>query len=139
MEKSNIKMNQVLKITQSSDAAGILRDYMSNLDHEEMWAMFLTIENGLIDQEMLTKGTLTSTLIDARTIIKHSLMNNAAGVIIIHNHPSGNPKPSPCDVRETQNVRDACKLMDISLVDHIVISRDSYYSFADESISNYTK
>ena len=139
MEKSKKEMNQVLKITQSSDAAGILRDYMSNLDHEEMWAMFLTIENGLIDQEMLTKGTLTSTLIDARTIIKHSLMNNAAGVIIIHNHPSGNPNPSPCDVQETQKVRDACKLMDISFVDHIVISRDSYYSFADESISNYTK
>lgn len=137
MNKSNV--NHLLKITQSSVAAGILRDYMSGLDHEEMWAMFLTIENSLIDQEMLTKGTLTSTLIDARTIVKHSLMNNAAGVIIVHNHPSGNPNPSPCDVRETQKVRDACKLMDISLVDHIVISRDSYYSFADEAISNYTK
>lgn len=136
MNKSNV--NHLLKITQSSVAAGILRDYMSGLDHEEMWAMFLTIENSLIDQEMLTKGTLTSTLIDARTIVKHSLMNNAAGVIIVHNHPSGNPNPSPCDVRETQKVRDACKLMDISLVDHIVISRDSYYSFADEAISNYS-
>lgn len=136
MNKSNV--NHLLKITQSSVAAGILRDYMSGLDHEEMWAMFLTIENSLINQEMLTKGTLTSTLIDARTIVKHSLMNNAAGVIIVHNHPSGNPNPSPCDVRETQKVRDACKLMDISLVDHIVISRDSYYSFADEAISNYS-
>lgn len=81
--------------------------------------MFLNSDNRMIDQEMLNKGTLTST------------------VIILHNHPSGNPTPSTSDIRETNKVRDACKLMDISRLDHIVISRDSYFSFADEKISQY--
>lgn len=130
-------MSKNLKIHNSSQAEGYLRDYLSGLDHEEMWAMFLNSDNRMIDQEMLTKGTLTSTMIDARTIIRHSLLHNASAVIILHNHPSGNPTPSASDIRETSKVRDACKLMDISLLDHIVISRDSYFSFADEKISQY--
>lgn len=130
-------MSKELKIYNSSQAAGYLRHYMSGLDHEEMWAMFLNNDNRMIEQEMLTKGTLDSTMIDARTIIKHSLMNNATAVIILHNHPSGNPNPSESDIRETEKVHNACKLMDISLLDHIVISRDSYFSFADDRISNY--
>ena len=130
-------MSKELKIHNSSQAAGYLRDYMSSLDHEEMWAIFLNNDNRMIEQEMLTKGTLSATMIDARTIIRHSLLHNATAVIILHNHPSGNPRPSESDIRETQKVYDACKLMDISLIDHIVISRDSYFSFADDKISQY--
>ena len=130
-------MSKELKIQNSSQAAGYLRDYLSGLDHEEMWAMFLNSDNRMIEQEMLTKGTLASTMIDARTIIRHSLLHNASAVIILHNHPSGNPTPSTSDIRETSKVHDACKLMDISLLDHIVITRDSYFSFADDRISQY--
>lgn len=130
-------MSNYLQINHSFQAAGLLKDYMANLDHEEMWAMFLNRDNRLINQEMLTKGTLCSTQIDPRTIVKHSLLNDASAVIILHNHPSGNPMPSRNDICETQKVRDACRLLDISLLDHIVISSDCYYSFADERISDY--
>lgn len=130
-------MTNDMKISQSSEAAGLLKDSMSELDHEEMWVLFLNGDNRLITQEMLTKGTLSYTPIDSRTIIRHSLLNNAAGIIIAHNHPSGNPSPSKSDIRETEKVRDACRLMDILLLDHIVITRHSYYSFADDKTSQY--
>lgn len=130
-------MKHALKISQSSQAANVLRDYMSGLDHEEMWGLFLNRDNRLISKEMLTKGTLTYTPIDARTIIKHSLLKNATGVIIIHNHPSGNPNPSQRDIEETLKINKACKLMDIALLDHIVICKYSYYSFADETTIEY--
>lgn len=132
-------MRYLQKINQSSDAARILHDYMTDLDHEEMWGIFLTSDNGLITQEMLTKGTLRATPIDTRTVIKRSLMNNASGVIIVHNHPSGNPLPSATDIRETKKVREACDLMDISLLDHIVMAGDSFYSFADEKTNSFSK
>ena len=102
-----------------------------------MWAIFLTRDNGIIASEMLTKGTLDSTPIDTRLIIRHALLNNAAGVIIVHNHPSGNALPSASDIKQTQKVKSACDLMDISLVDHLVIGYDSYYSFSDERLSEY--
>lgn len=131
-------MSKKLKINNSSQATGHLRDYMSGLDHEEMWAIFLTRDNGVIVSEMLTKGTLDSTPIDARTILRRALLNNAAGIIIVHNHPSGNAMPSASDIKQTEKVKSACDLMDISLVDHLVMGDDSYYSFSDEKLSDYT-
>ena len=86
----NVIMRNSTKITESSKAANLLQAQLRNLDHEEMWAIFLTRDNGVIVSEMLTKGTLDSTPIDARLILRHALLNNAAGVIIVHNHPSGN-------------------------------------------------
>lgn len=110
---------------------------MSSIDHEELWAIYLNSGNGLIQQEMLTRGTLTSTPIDSRTILRHCLMANAAGVIIVHNHPSGTSQPSLSDVKQTERVQQACKLMDINLVDHLILCQDTYFSFSDENISHY--
>ena len=77
------------KIKDSSQAANLMRGHLEDLDHEELWALFLTSANTLIEAEMLTKGTLSATLIDSRTVVKRALINNAASVIILHNHPSG--------------------------------------------------
>lgn len=131
-------MRNSTKITESSLAARLLWQQFTNLDHEEMWAIFLTRNNGVIASEMLTKGTLDSTPIDARLILRHALLNNAAGVIIVHNHPSGNARPSVSDIRQTEKVKAACDLMDISLVDHLVMGYDSYYSFSDERLTEYS-
>jgi DNA repair protein RadC len=124
-------------ITLSSQAAGLLHDSLVELDHEELWAIFLAGRNRLITAQMLTKGTLRTTPIDARTIIKHALLCNATAVILVHNHPGGDPHPSRQDIRETDKVRLACDLMDIKLVDHVVLSFNSFYSFSDEKVSNY--
>lgn len=130
-------MRNSTKITESSLAAGLLWQQFTDLDHEEMWAIFLTCDNGVIASEMLTKGTLDSTPIDARIILRHALLNNAAGIILLHNHPSGNALPSASDIKQTQKVKSACDLMGISLVDHLVMGYDSYYSFCDEKLSEY--
>lgn len=131
-------MSNVIQITQSSQAAGLLRDNLSELDHEELWAIFLTGRNRLISTEMLTKGTLRATPIDARTVVKHALLSNATAIILAHNHPAGDPRPSRQDIRETEKIKFACDLMDIQLVDHVVLSFNSFYSMHDEKVSNYT-
>ena len=130
-------MNYTIQIKTSSQAAHLLRDHLDDLDHEELWALYLTGCGYLINAEMLTRGTLTCTPIDARTVIKRALMNNAAAVIIVHNHPSGNPRPSINDITQTDHIRKACNLMDIALVDHIIIAEDAYFSFADEIITKF--
>ncbi|MBP3794814.1 MAG: JAB domain-containing protein [Bacteroidales bacterium] len=126
-------------VQKSSHVVNLLHDYMADLDHEEMWILFLAMNNSPIACEMLTKGSLTYTPIDARMIVKRSLLNNAAGIIIIHNHVSGNPKPSRKDLDATEKVRQACRLFDIDLTDHIIISRDSFFSFADSVTTKIVK
>lgn len=119
-------------ISSSSQAANQLHAYLKYLDHEELWAIYLTQDNRLISQELLTKGSLTSTVIDARTVIKQALLKNAVSVILLHNHPSGNARPSTADIRQTDIIRSACQLMDIKLLDHLIIAANSYFSFAED-------
>ena len=121
------------RINNSSDAASIIIPELQTLDHEESWVLFLTADNRLLCKEMITKGTLTSTPLDARTILRRALLNNAAAIILTHNHPSGNPTPSNSDIKMTSDIKEACHLMSITLVDHLIISTDSYFSFADNT------
>ena len=130
-------MDYTIQIRQSSQAAALLRDHIGDIDHEELWGLFLNGQGNLISGEMLTKGTLSFTDIDARTILKRALLKNATAVIIAHNHPSGNPKPSVSDIHETERIRAACKLLDVALVDHLILTEDRYYSFADEMTTQY--
>ena len=121
------------RINNSSDAASIIIPELQTLDHEESWVLFLTADNRLLCKEMITKGTLTRTLLDARTILRRALLNNAAAIILTHNHPSGNPAPSNSDIKMTSDIKEACHLMSITLIDHLIISTDSYFSFADNT------
>ena len=121
------------RINNSSDAASIIIPELQTLDHEESWVLFLTADNRLLCKEMITKGTLTSSLLDARTILRRALLNNAAAIILTHNHPSGNPAPSNSDIKMTSDIKEACHLMSITLIDHLIISTDSYFSFADNT------
>ena len=124
------------KITNCIAAEKAVRDVMYGLDHEEVWGLFLRNDNTVISREMLSKGTLTQTSIDNRTVIKRALMNNANAVIILHNHPSGNPKPSPADIRVTERMKKACDLMDVRLLDHIILAGESFFSFSEERTYN---
>ena len=121
------------RINNSSDAASIIIPELQTLDHEESWVLFLTADNRILCKEMITKGTLTSTLLDARTILRRALLNNAAAIILTHNHPSGNPAPSNSDIKMTSDIKEACHLMSMTLIDHLIISTDSYFSFADNT------
>ena len=123
-------------ITNAKSAEAILHDRMSTLDHEEVWAVFLDRKASVIDKKMLSMGTLSQTSIDCRTVLRNALLVNAASLILLHNHPSGDPRPSAHDIHFTERLNKACSLMDIKLLDHIIIGNQGYFSFANEIITN---
>ena len=127
---------QSLRITDCRAAERALHDNLTGLDHEEVWSVFLTSDKTVISIEMVSMGTLTSTSIDNRTVIKRALMNNAHGIILLHNHPSGNPHPSIQDIQFTSGLKRACDLMDVQLLDHIICSERGFFSFSEERIIN---
>ena len=124
-------------VRNSRDAVQMLYTVIYDLDHEEAWVIFLTAGNKVLSMEMLSKGTLTQTAIDSRTILRQALLHNAASIILCHNHPSGNELPSRADIGLTDNLRKACSLLDISLLDHIIAGEDAYFSFSDEQSNKY--
>ena len=125
------------QITDCRAAERVLHDNLSGLDHEEVWCIFLARDNTVIAKEMVSMGTLTQTSIDNRTVIRWALLNNAAGIIILHNHPSGTSRPSQHDIFFTNKLRQACVLMDIKLEDHIIVGEDDFYSFLMERSYRY--
>ena len=108
---------------------------LRGLKHEECWVIFLNRANYVIGKERISYGGLDSTVIDVRHIVKKSLDLMASGIILVHNHPSGNPRPGVSDIRCTEMLKKAVDTFDISLVDHVIVSDDSYYSFSDEAVS----
>ena len=110
---------------------------LQGLDHEECWAIYLSPSNTILSSEMLSKGTLTSTAIDVRTVLRQALLHNAKSIILLHNHVSGDPLPSAHDIQFTSRLKRACSLMDLTLLDHIIVAEQSFYSFSEErTISN---
>ena len=130
-------MQVTQNIINSKAAEAILHDRMQGLDHEEVWAVFLNQRASVIDQQMLSKGTLTQTYIDCRTVLRNALLVNAVSLILLHNHPSGDPRPSAQDIQFTDRLRKACALMDFGLLDHIVIGEKGFFSFANETITQF--
>ncbi len=124
-------------IKASAQAAGYLREDLRDLDHEESWILLLNSANLPLAKKMITVGTIKSTQIDHRRIIKEALLTNATAIILFHNHPSGTPAPSVADINETNKLRKACDIFDISLLDHIILTDESYYSFAEETQNKF--
>lgn len=103
---------------------------LSHLDHEEFWVLFLNRSNVILAEEMLTSGNISSTTFDARAVVKKAMeKKGTTSVIVVHNHPSGNPQPSPQDIKNTDILHDALKYFDIALCDHIIIGRGRWFSF----------
>jgi DNA repair protein RadC len=120
------------KIICSQDVYRILSPHLRRRKREAFKVIFLTRRNTIIGEETLFEGSLTESLINPREIVKSALAHSAAGVIFVHNHPSGDPSPSPEDQTITDQLTRACKLVNIRVVDHIIIGDRDYYSFADE-------
>jgi len=121
-------------ITQSKDAAEILIPLMRDLGHEVFYVLYLSQSSSVIRCEHIGKGGLTSTVADIRIILKNALLNSASRLIVAHNHPSGNLKPSREDIAMTEKLKEAAALMDIKLLDHLVIGDNNYCSMADEGL-----
>lgn len=112
----------------------MMKPVMKGLTEEECWVVFLNSANYVISRERVSTGGLNSTLIDVKLIAAKALQNKAVSVILVHNHPSGNPRPGKEDIRQTAAVKTALSSLSIDLTDHIVICDDSYFSFADDTL-----
>lgn len=110
----------------------LMRPVFKGLSHEECWLVLLSRDNSVLSREMLSSGGLDSTTFDTRLIMKRILEKKATAVIMLHNHPSGTPLPGSKDIQATQRLRKALETFDIQLIDHIIVSDGSYYSFAEE-------
>lgn len=122
------------KISSSSDAAIILQQQIGDLPNEEFWIMYLNQGNRIIKTEQISRGGITQTSVDVRLIFKRSLELMATGIILSHNHPSGNLVPSAADKSITQKIKEGALLLDIQVLDHVIVSQKNYYSFADEGL-----
>ncbi len=122
-------------INSPDDVYRMMLPLLKGLDHEECWALFLTRANLVTRQEKLTSGTVDTTLIDARQILRSAIEQQSKAVILVHNHPSGSPLPGEADIRETRHLQLALNALDIKLFDHVILTDGAYYSFQEERIT----
>ncbi|MGV8962939.1 MAG: RadC family protein [Candidatus Saccharimonadaceae bacterium] len=127
-------VKEVKKISSSRDAYQILYPYLCDLNHEEIWALLLNRSNQVKRTVFFSKGGMASTVVDIRLILREALNEYASGIILAHNHPTNNCMPSEQDIQITMKLKEAAKLMEINLLDHIIVCDDKYYSFADENM-----
>lgn len=119
-------------VTGSASVAKYLQARLMDLPHEVFAVVFLNRANRIRHFEIVSVGGITGTVADPRIILKKALEEDAVSLILCHNHPSGNLKPSRADEELTTKIRNAAKYFDINILDHIIVSTDGYYSFADE-------
>lgn len=121
-------------ITNASQIFSIMFPVLKGIDHEECWILYLNRANHILYKEKVSTGGLSSTTIDTNSILRKAIEKKADGIILVHNHPSGNPQPGKADVVETERLKKAAETFSISMLDHVIISDSGYYSFADQMI-----
>lgn len=122
------------QITSSKDVYELFQPLMCDLPIEEFWTLYLNQSHKIIDQIRISTGGITETSADIRSILREALLKRATSIILCHNHPSGNPRPSTADNRLTESIRQASKVMNINLCDHLIVCESTYYSYADEGL-----
>ena len=127
-----LKTGEVLD--NSRKVADHLATLLAGRTRETFVVLFLNRRNALLSTEILFEGTLTQAVIFPREIVKYALLKNAAAIICGHNHPSGEVKPSADDQAITRKIKQACQLVDIQLLDHLIIAGGEFFSFADKGI-----
>lgn len=119
-------------IKSSADAYAVIKPEIAYLGHEEMWILFLNRAHRVIKLFQASRGTTTATIFDLKGILKEAILEQAEGIIMAHNHPSGNRMPSGQDDNITLRCREACRAIDVSLLDHLIVTTEGYYSYRDE-------
>ena len=125
---------EVPKITSSKNVFEIMQPLIGELQHEEFWILYLNNSNKVLLREQSSKGGMTGTLVDVRLVYKKALDLFATAIILCHNHPSGKLQPSTSDKSITNKIKLAGETLDIKVLDHIIITENAYFSFADENL-----
>lgn len=129
---NRLKMKSPDRILSSPDFYKLMAPLLEGVNHEELWLVLLNQANRVIKRVRISVGGITSTNADIRLILKEAISCCAVSMCVLHNHPSGQVRPSREDDQLTERVKQAAKLMDIRMMDHIIISATSYYSYSDE-------
>ena len=122
------------KITSSVSVFELMQPVIGELPHEEFWIIYLNNSNKVIEQLQLSKGGITGTLVDVRLTLKKALELSATSLILVHNHPSGTLLASEPDKQLTRKLKTAAQSLDIKVLDHVIVTENSYFSFADEGV-----
>ncbi|WP_462318172.1 RadC family protein [Marinilabilia sp.] len=122
------------QIKKSEDVFALMHPVLADLPHEEFWILILNQANKVINRFNTSKGGIAGTVIDVRLIMEKALYQHASSIILCHNHPSGNRKPSQADISITRKLSDAGKILDIQVLDHLIVAENHYFSFADEGM-----
>ena len=130
------KLSELPNITTSRDAEKHFRALWSNkLNYiEEMYLMLLNRANRVLGYSKISLGGTAGTVVDIKVVFQTALKSNASSILLCHNHPSGNLKPSEQDIKITKSIKEAGKLMEIALLDHLIITDEGFFSFADEGM-----
>ena len=122
------------KINTSRSVFDIMNPLLGHLSHEEFWVLYLNNSNKILAKTQMSKGGMTGTIVDVRIVLKQALEHSATAIILVHNHPSGTLRPSKSDTQLTEKFKLAAESLDIKVLDHIIVTEKSYFSFADESL-----
>ena len=125
---------ELQKITSSKSIFELMQPIIGELSHEEFWIIYLNNSNKVLSKSQLSKGGITGTLVDVRLVFKMVLEMGAVSIILCHNHPSGALKPSDADKQITRKLKLAGESLDIKILDHLIVTENNYFSFADEGI-----
>jgi len=122
------------RITNSIDVVEIMKQDLMDLNHEEFWIIILNRANYVLRKNQISSGGISGTVADPKLIFKSALDYGGCSIILVHNHPSGNLQPSQADITLTKTLKEAGKFLEIPVLDHIIVSDNSYFSFADEGM-----
>lgn len=122
------------KISTSRDVYELMKTELSDKITEEFWIILLTRANYVIKKQLISIGGAAQLAVDPKVIFKHALDHHAASIILVHNHPSNTAQPSELDIQLTERLTKGGKILDIPILDHIIFTEDSYFSFADEDM-----
>ena len=122
------------QIKSSRDAFNLIAPMLMDLQHEEFWILMMNRSNRVVSRECISTGGVSGTVVDAKIVFRKALEVLASSIILCHTHPSGNLKPSQADIDLTKKLKRAGSNLDISVLDHLIVSERGFYSFADEGL-----
>ncbi len=132
--RKDSQTSQKTQVSNSKIIYDYILPYFHDLSHEEFYVVLLSRSNHILKAIQISKGGVSGTFVDAKIIFKYALEELASGIILCHNHPSGNLNPSKADIDLTSKIKKAAESLDIAILDHIIVTDTTYYSFADEGI-----
>jgi DNA repair protein RadC len=126
--------HQKTTMKSSQDLYLAIAPMLNDIDHEQFWLLYLSRNLTLLGKECISFGGTSATIVDMKILFKRAIENHASAIVAVHNHPSGNLNPSPADIELTQKMVASSKILDITLVDHLIVSEKGYYSFSDSGM-----